>query len=160
MVVFVGFVLFNACSTNLFHERNSLLKKSFSCFLHIKTYLIFFLINKNQFFVISKIDLIFFFTNQKPIFCYQQNGSGFFFLQTTNQFFLVLKNRSNTFSNQKTLFYVINTDLNFLSKKPLFYYYKIDLIFFFYKLKSFFFTYINRFKFFKKEEDEFINKFM
>ena len=100
MIVFV-FVLCNSFCINLDYEWNSLLKKIL--FIFFKTYKnrLIFLLSKTFFFCYYKTDLI-------------------IYKLKNHFFFLVLKNRSNTFSNQKTLFYVINTDMNFYLQKPFF----------------------------------------
>ena len=104
----------------------------FHFFTHIKTDLIFYLFITRQ---------IWSFTNQNPFF---------------SQF---SKNRSDIFSNQKILFSLISTDLNFSLQKANFFqvlknrfdFSKPNSIFLQHRSKFFFF-------FFNKEKDAFVNK--
>ena len=76
-----------------------------------------------------------------------------------NHFLVLKKKKIWYFSNQKTLFPVINTDMNFYLQKPLFStYYKIDLVF--WQIKINFFHQPKQIWFFSKGETSFINKFL
>ena len=137
----IVFVLFNICSINLFHEWNPLLKNLFHIFLeHIKTDLIFSVI-ENHFFLFLKTDPIF--HKPKPFFSK--------FLKTDLILFFLFK------KNQKTLFYLINIDLNFPSKNHFFLHNKSRFDFF-YELKSNYFTHNNSSDFFFKQRRGCIHK--
>ena len=98
----------------------------------------------------------FFFSIYKfDFFCYHKTD--LIFLSPKNQFFLVLKNRfDNFFLNQKTLIYLINTNLNFALQKLFFLHIKNRSHFS--KPKSIFIT--TQIWIFNKESDAFINKLM
>ena len=138
--------IFHDC-INSYYEWNSLLKKikiSFILLKHIKKD---FSIVKKPFFFIIKTDLIFL-LSKNHLFYYHKID--LIFYKPKKIIFLVLKKLIWYLSNRKTLFYVINTNLNFYLQKPLFSsYYKTDLVFWHIKIN--FFTKQNRSDSFQKK---------